>query len=179
MITVLFGQHWVKSALPLQILAFNGFFALYTIGDALFVSQRKLLWQLGSQTTFAISVGIAALLGAKWGIVGIGIGVLVSTAACFIYVALMSLRIVGASFSEFARSLLPAVVVAVVLLVTGVVFKQLLINIRAPDWLVILAMMLIALIVVGALIFSRLKIFSQHKQLLIEQLQKRSSLFRK
>jgi len=179
MIILLFGQQWQESALPLQILAFNGFFALYTIGDALFVSQRKIVWQMCSQTTFAVSVGVAALLGAQWGVVGIAIGVLISTGACFSYVALMSLRIVGASVSELALSLLPALVVAVVLLASGVVVKRLLIAMQTPDWLVILSMMLLALLVVLGLIFSQLKIFSQHKRILNEQIQKRASLFKK
>jgi len=40
-------------------------------------------------------------------------------------------------------------------------------------------MMLLALMVVGGLVFSQLKIFNQHKQLLVEQLQKRSAFFGK
>jgi len=177
MITLMFGQQWQQSALPLQILAFNGFFALFTIGDALFVSQRKLVWQLISQSVFALTVGVAALVGAQWGIVGIAIGVLISTGACFCYVALMSLRIVESSVFEFAKSFLPAVVVAVVLLAAGICCKYLLVNQHAPDWLVIVSLLLLTPIVVGGLVFSRLKIFSQHKLLLVEQLRKRSIPF--
>ncbi len=172
MITILFGQQWQESALPLQILAFNGFFALYTVGDALFVSQRKIMWQLTSQTTFAASVGIAALLGAQWGIVGIAIGVLISTAACFSYVALMSLRIVGASVSEFTMSVLPAVVVAAVLICAGIGLKYMLLEMHAPDGLVIMSMLLLTLLVMAGLIYSPLEIFRQHRRLVNEQLEK-------
>lgn len=172
MIVLLFGQQWTGSTVALQILAFNGFFVLYTIGDALFVSQRKIRWQLISQTVFAVLVGLAALLGAQWGIVGIAIGVLIATGACFSYVALMSLHIVGGSVSDFAESILPAIITASILIITGLLLKHLLIKWGAPDWLVILSILILTLCIVGGLVFSRLSIFSQHKRLLIDQLQK-------
>lgn len=178
MIVILFGQDWIGSTVALQILALNGFFALYTIGDALLVSQRKILWQLISQTIFAVSVGLASLVGAQWGIVGIATGVLIATGACFSYVALMSLRIVGASISEFVASLLPAVVTAAIQICAGMVLKQLLIRFGAPDWLIILSVLLLTLWIVGGLLFSQLAIFSQHKRLMSAQLQKVSFLSR-
>ncbi len=176
MIILLFGQQWTGSTVALQILAFNAFFILYTIGDALFVSQRKIRWQLISQTIFAVLVGLAALLGAQWGIVGIAIGVLIATGACFSYVALMSLHIVGASVSDFAESILPAIITATILIVAGLLLKHLLIQWGAPDWLVILSILFLTLGIIGGLVFSQLSIFSQHKRLLKDQLQKLSKL---
>lgn len=178
MISLLFGPLWHESAFPLQILAFNGFFALYTIGDALFVSQRKIKWQLTSQTIFAVSVGLAALLGARWGIVGIATGVLIATGSCFSYVALMSLRIVGGSLSEMAASLLPAVAVAIVLAVAGMCVKLVLVKLQAPDWLTILSILTLALFIIGGLIYSPLKIFEQHRRLVNEQWERRPGFLR-
>ena len=171
-VVIMFGQQWLGSTAALQILAFNGFFALYTIGDALFVSQRKILWQLASQTTFAVLVGLAALLGAKWGTKGIAIGVLLATGACFSYVAIMSLRIVGASITDFAFSLLPALVTGTIQFCAGFAVKILLIKFGAPDWLIVLSILILTLVIVGGLIFSSLAIFTQHRSILNDQLRK-------
>jgi len=174
MIVLLFGQQWLGSSVALQLLAFNGFFALYTIGDALLVSQRKILWQLISQTCFAILVGLAALIGAQWGIVGIATGVLVATGTCFSYVALMSLRIVGASLTDFSSSLLPAIVTAAVQICLGLALKYVLVELGAPDWLTILSILILTLAIGCVLIFSPLAIFAEHRRLMNEQLQKLS-----
>ncbi len=172
MLVLLFGQQWIGSTVALQILAFNGFFALYTIGDALLVSQRKIRWQLVSQSIFAVLVGLAALFGAQWGIVGIAIGVLIATGTCFSYVAAMSLHIVGASVADFVESLLPAIVTAVLQIVAGLILKNLLIYWGAPDWLVILSILILTLWIILGLVFSPLSIFGQHKRIMKDQLRK-------
>lgn len=177
LIIVFFGQHWESAALPLQILALNGFFALYTIGDALFVSQRKLRRQMTSQTIFAISVGITAYSGSKWGIKGVAVGVLLSTGACYTYVALMSLRIIGASVREFIRSQLPAIVLAGVLICAGSLVKYWLVENDASNWLVLGVMIILTVVVVMTLIFSPLTLYQQHRELILGQLHKRIKFF--
>ncbi|MBX2882349.1 MAG: lipopolysaccharide biosynthesis protein [Granulosicoccus sp.] len=177
LVVVFFGQQWEHSAIPLQILAFNGFFALYTIGDALFVSQRKLRWQITSQTIFAVSVGLMAFAGTQWGIHGVAIGVLISTGACYAYVSVMSMRIVGGSLLEFIKSQLPAFVLAAALIVTGTATRRVLVGYNIPDWLLLASMIVLTLVVVIGLLFSPLKLFEQHKKLVVEQLRRRIKYF--
>lgn len=168
LIVLLFGSAWVNSAYPLQILALNGFFALYTIGDALFVSQRKIYWQMASQTVFATSIGLASLMGVKWGIVGVSVGVLLCTGACYTYVAQMSLRLVNATWSEFIRCQIPALFLGLVVATTGAVAKYLLVEIHAPDWLIILVVALVTVCVMFGLIMSSMPIYQQHNVMLLD-----------
>ena len=177
LIVLLFGSAWEASALPLQILALNCFFALYTIGDALFVSQRKIYWQMASQTTFAISVGLASLIGVKWGIVGISIGVLLCTGACYTYVAQMSLKLLNASWAEFLQCQIPALVMGLALAIAGGTIKVAMLSLNFPDWSIVLIVAIVALAVFAGLIFSPLSIFAHHRNMVIELWKKKSASF--
>ena len=174
LLVLLFGSAWEASALPLQILALNCFFALYTIGDALFVSQRKIYWQLASQTTFAITIGLASLMGVKWGIVGISIGVLLCTCACYTYVAQMCLRLINASWTEFIQCQIPALVMALALAVTGGFIKVGMLSLNFPDWSIVLIVAIATLVVFAGLILSPWTMFNHHRGIVIEFWKKKS-----
>jgi len=173
----LFGASWESSALPLQFLAMNCFFALYTIGDALFVSQRKIYWQMASQTVFATSVGLASLLGVKWGIVGLSIGVLLCTAACYTYVSQMCLRLLGATWSEFIQCQLPALVMGLAIAIAGGIVKYGLLGWDSPDWLIVFVVSVIALSVFAGLVFSPLRMFEPHRTMVMDLWEKKSASF--
>lgn len=155
----LFGNDWEGTILPLQILALNAFFALYTVGDALFVSQRKIKLQIFTIGTFAVLVGIGSMVGANWGIVGIATGVMIATAICYLYVLYIGSRLLNIGFIDFINCQLPAFCMGLIVFVVGYITKATLVVFALPDWFVVVTTSLVILLTFVLVLFSSLKLY--------------------
>lgn len=120
-IRVVYGEKWLLSILPLKVLCISG--ALRSV----FSCTGSLLKAIGrpdlgfKYTLFLLPVTVAVVIfGAQWGIIGVAWG-MTFTSLLGIVIVVIALRLISASVWLYARTLLPAAVssLGMVLLLYG------------------------------------------------------------
>jgi PST family polysaccharide transporter len=111
LIAVLLGPAWSDAVMPFQILALAMYFRVgYMIGHSVANATgaaRAVAWR---NTVFAGLVVVGALAGAKWGLIGVSIGVLGAMAVNFVMIFQLGERVTGLPLNSFAAVHLPAAV---------------------------------------------------------------------
>ena len=109
LIVVLLGPAWASAIVPFQILALGMYFRVgYMIGHSVAHATgaaRAVAWR---NAVFAGLVVVGALIGARWGLVGVSIGVLVAMVANFAMVFRLGTRLTGLTPAVFVAVHLPA-----------------------------------------------------------------------
>jgi PST family polysaccharide transporter len=109
LVAVLLGPAWTQAVRPFQILALAMYFRVgYMIGHSVANATgavRAVAWR---NTVFAALVVIGALAGARWGLVGVSIGVLGAMAVNFAMIFQLGERVTGLALSSFAGVHVPA-----------------------------------------------------------------------
>jgi PST family polysaccharide transporter len=114
-IAVLLGPAWAAAVEPFQILALGMYFRVgYMIGHSVANATgavRAVAWR---NTIFAALVVLGALAGARWGLVGVSVAVLVAMAVNFAMIFQLGERITGLALSSFAGLHVPAAAISVI-----------------------------------------------------------------
>lgn len=127
MIVGLYGAPWAGAALPLQILSAAGLFrAVYHLAGALTQASGHVYAETRRQVGYAVLVVVGALLGLRWGVAGVAVGVSIAIGYMYLAMAQLSLRILGQNWSSFFAAQLPGVVLAVFVGSVAVVVRVLL-----------------------------------------------------
>lgn len=117
-IVTVYGQKWIDSGLPLQILAFVGFFRTISIvSGAVIAAQNRLGYELLIQAENWILLVIGCVLGLNWGIVGVAYGVLPSIIHLSLRLAQLANQQLKAGFPDLIRSLKPALLLSTALII--------------------------------------------------------------
>jgi PST family polysaccharide transporter len=109
----LYGQSWAGAAVPLQIFCLAGLFrALVMPAGAVTHASGNVYAEMRRQAVYAVWVLLGSLIGTRWGVTGVAVGV--TTAILFKYGAMahLSLRISGSRWPEFLAAQAPGAVVA-------------------------------------------------------------------
>ena len=134
-VEVLLGPKWTDTVLPFQILAI-GVVARgsYKIDDALakalgFLYQRSL-----RDAIYAVAVVLGALIGLRWGLAGVALGVLGAVVLNYILALQMSVKLLGCSWSQIIEALLPAIYPTIIVAVVSLSLRSLLRVFGLPAW---------------------------------------------
>lgn len=103
-----YGPAWTGMAAPLQVLCAAGVLrAVYHVSGALTHASGQVMSELWRQAVYAALVVAGAILGSRWGTVGVAAGVVVSIAFMYLAMARLSLRIAGLRWRDFFAAQLP------------------------------------------------------------------------
>ncbi len=120
LIVGLYGPQWAAATLPFQILCGVGLFrGVYEMTGALTHAFGKVYAEFRRQALYAVLVVAAALVGSRWGIAGVAVGM--AGAVMFMYFAMAQLgvRITGCRWREFFAAQAPGVALALVVAATA------------------------------------------------------------
>lgn len=115
MVPALYGPNWEGMVAPLQVLCAAGLFrSIYHLAGAVTSASGRLGEETRRQFVYAALVAAGGVLGTRWGVTGVAIGV--SLAIGYMYVAMSSLalRIAGGTWRAFLAVQAPAVGLACV-----------------------------------------------------------------
>jgi O-antigen/teichoic acid export membrane protein len=127
LVAVAFGPRWEGVVAPFQVLALGMMFRTSSrMSDSLSRATGRVYGRAWRQALFAGLVFLGALIGRRWGVTGVAVGVLSALFANYLMMAQLCLPVVGLSWPRFAQAQLPAfrltaVVVAVTLGITGAI----------------------------------------------------------
>ncbi|HKQ90103.1 MAG TPA: lipopolysaccharide biosynthesis protein, partial [Blastocatellia bacterium] len=86
--TGIFGAEWVGAAAPLAILCAGGSLnAAYTLGDSLARAKGAVYAKFGRHAIYAACVFAGSYIGARWGIIGVAVGVVIATIVMYLLMA--------------------------------------------------------------------------------------------
>ena len=106
---VILGPRWVPAVVPFQILTAgvmlrNVYLMAYCLDGAVGAMRQR----TKRDGIYAMAVLAGSLIGTRFGLVGVATGVVLAIAVNYFVGAAMSLRMLGASWHDYARSQLPA-----------------------------------------------------------------------
>jgi PST family polysaccharide transporter len=106
---VILGPRWVPAIVPFQILTTgvmlrNVYLMAYCLDGAVGAMRQR----TKRDGIYAFAVLTGSLIGTRFGLVGVATGVVLAIAVNYLVGAAMSLRMLGASWRDYARSQLPA-----------------------------------------------------------------------
>jgi PST family polysaccharide transporter len=113
-----YGPQWIGAAVPLQILGAAGYFrALYHLGGIVAQSSGRVYRELWCQFVYAALVIAGALVGVRYGLPGVAVGV--SLAILFMFVALgqLALTAIDTPWRSYLRSQIAAFLTATIVCV--------------------------------------------------------------
>jgi PST family polysaccharide transporter len=114
MVSTLYGPKWGGMVIPLQILCAAGVLrAIYHLAGSVTYATGHVYAELRRQVVYAILVVAATVLGTRWGVEGVAIGVMIAIVYMYLAMAALALRIVGRGWGEFLFAQLPGVAVGV------------------------------------------------------------------
>jgi PST family polysaccharide transporter len=109
----LYGPQWSEVVVPLQILAIAGYFrGLYHLGGVVAQSHGRVYSEMRRQIVYAALVIGGGLVGSRYGVPGVAVGVSVATLFMFIAMAHLALRITETPWHRYFGVQLGALVTA-------------------------------------------------------------------
>jgi PST family polysaccharide transporter len=151
LVPALYGPQWTRAVLPLQILCGVGYFrALYHLGGIVAQSAGYVYGELWRQIVYAVLVLSGSLVGMKFGIAGVALGVAVAIVYMFIASGQLAIAVTQSTWREYLRVQVGAVFTACVTF--GIAFgaRVALVGFAIPDGLVALGILVAASLPWGA-----------------------------
>jgi O-antigen/teichoic acid export membrane protein len=113
LVLVMLGPGWEGTVLPLQILALGMLFRTsYKLSDSGVRATGAVYARAWRQAVYVIAVLVGSLVGQRWGIGGVALGVVGALMCNFLLMAQLSLRLTGLRWSQFALAHLPGLALA-------------------------------------------------------------------
>ncbi len=111
LIVGLYGERWRGAVLPLQVLTTGGILrAVYNLAAAVTYSSGNVMAEVRRQGVLALLLYAGALIGVRWGIAGVALGVLAGMIFMYFAMAHLSLRIVKGTWRDFFAAHLPGLI---------------------------------------------------------------------
>lgn len=108
-IGAVYGEKWMGSATPLQILALGGLFrCVINQSGAIIAAQKRLGAEIFILAENVVLLGISIVIGSRWGLDGVAWGFLASTLHLFTRMSLLANRCVHAKPADLLKAALPA-----------------------------------------------------------------------
>lgn len=151
-VLVILGPKWIPTIVPFQILTAgimlrNVYLMAYCLDGALGELRRRTV----RDGVYALAVLVGSLIGTRFGLVGVATGVVIAIAINYLVGAAMSLSLLKATWRQYARSQIPALVLGTLTAGVAYVVRWGLLEAGAGPLLVLGATVLVSLTVVGAL----------------------------
>lgn len=152
----IFGAEWVGAAAPLTILCAGGpLCAAYSLGDALARAKGAVYAKFRCHAIYAACIFAGSYIGARWGIIGVAVGVVVATIVMYLLMAQLTNRLVGASWKQYLLCQLPGAIIAASVVAVALPITVLLRAAHLPSLIILpcaLIVAAVAAVVTGALL---------------------------
>ncbi len=112
-VTGLYGPRWAGVVAPLQILCVAGYFRTqYHLGGIVAQSVGRVYSELRNQVMYASMVLTGAIAGARFGLIGVAVGVACAILGMFVLTTRLALEVTGVGWSAYLRVQRPGLVTA-------------------------------------------------------------------
>jgi O-antigen/teichoic acid export membrane protein len=102
LIGVVLGPSWAGAVLPLQILCIGGVFrSIYNLGDSIARARGAVYAQSWRHAVYAVCIIGGAILGSRWGIEGVAVGVVVALIVMYLLMAQLTIHLIEANWRMF------------------------------------------------------------------------------
>lgn len=107
-IYLLLGEQWAISIVPLKLFAFSIFFrTAYKIGETIAISTGFIYKRIWIQIIYAVSVIIFSIVGSKFGINGVVIGINIAVFLNYLLITMLTNKLLNVKFIEFIKIFIP------------------------------------------------------------------------
>lgn len=116
-ITVVYGEHWRASAVPLEILAPLGL--LYCIGHpcgAVLAAKNRLGGEIVVQIVTWMIVALGTYFGLQWGLTGVAAGIVLSQIYSTVHMYLLAIQCIPARLVDLLHALGPSLLLNTIML---------------------------------------------------------------
>ncbi len=125
LIAVLYGTPWVGAVVPLQILCGVGVFrTVYHVSGAMTQASGQVYAELRRQVIYAALVLGGAIIGSRYGIAGVAVGVSLAIVYMYLAMARLSVRITGCSWLAFFEAQAPAAGLATIVALIAILVRM-------------------------------------------------------
>ncbi|NYS26567.1 oligosaccharide flippase family protein [Rhodobacteraceae bacterium 2376] len=108
LVMILLGSQWTQAVPILQVLAIGMYFRLgYKVSQAFNLSEGKVFASAWRSLLYAVLVGVLATSGSRFGLVGVGVGVLMALTIVFTLLTQLSLSVLQMSAIRLFAALSP------------------------------------------------------------------------
>jgi teichuronic acid exporter len=108
-IEVVYGEQWMDSARPLEIMAMGGLFrCISNQSGAVIAAQRRVGKQIVILLETIALTGLGTVIGIRWGIEGVAFGILFTTVYTMVRMSGLAHRCVNAGLADLLLALSPA-----------------------------------------------------------------------
>jgi PST family polysaccharide transporter len=156
LVGVVLGSQWSEAVIPLQVLALGVLPRVsYKIDNSLAKAMGAVYRRSARDAVYAAAVIVGSMVGLRWGLPGVAVGVLGALILNNVMAFRMSLSLLGCSFTQYVRAQLPGLIIA--LIAAGVAFptRRLLHSHGMPDLVTLALTSAVSCLVVGALFLWR------------------------
>jgi O-antigen/teichoic acid export membrane protein len=144
-VNVVLGPKWTETIIPFQILALGVLPRVsYKIDNSLARAMGAVYQRSLRDAIYAAMVVLGAILGLRWGLSGVALGVLGALILNNILALRMSLNLLGCSLEEYVKAQLPGLLLVVVTAFVAVPTRLLFHAYGSPDWFILIITMLIS-----------------------------------
>jgi O-antigen/teichoic acid export membrane protein len=138
-VQVVYGPQWEPAVLPLQAMCVAGlFYSVATTTGSIFLSKGRSDLSLLLNAARIIALGLFALAGVRWGIVGVAVAISVYATVFTLVFQIVANRLIRLSMGAYFRSLRPAFVGSSILGVVVLALRRILV-LGQPNGFLVLA----------------------------------------
>jgi PST family polysaccharide transporter len=141
-VRALYGSQWTGAIVPLQILCVAGYFrALYHVGGVVAQSVGRVYGELWNQLGYATLVIAGVLIGSRFDLAGVSVGICAAILYMFVASGQLALRITGATWRTYFGVQRSALLTAAVTGAVAASIRLALESLEAPSTLIALAVL--------------------------------------
>ncbi len=114
LIIILYGAKWAEAIIPMKIMAFGSFAGVITMISGAFCDSQNLVRQETKVQILNVLMTITAVIvGSKWGLIGISLGIVIKTFVLFVLIKNILTSGIGIKWRDIGHSIWPNVCAAV------------------------------------------------------------------
>lgn len=139
-VLVALGSQWTDAIGPFRVLAIGMVFrAGYKVSDTMAQATGAVYRRAWRQGVYSVAVLVGAVIGQRWGLVGLAIGVLAALILNYLLMSHLSISVIDWHWKDFGRAHLPSLLLSAIALIVTLPIVHLLREAAWPDLIVLLA----------------------------------------
>jgi len=150
----IYGAKWTGATVAFQILCVGGIGrAMYNLADALVRAKGAVYQQFVRHFLYALAIFGAAIIGTRWGIEGVAVGVVCALGMMYFLMGHLANKLVTASWSEFLRAQMPGMILATIVASVALPATLMLRSRSLPDLVILSGTILVCAVAMMAAVF--------------------------
>jgi len=148
LIPLVFGNQWIGAVVPAQIMAFAGMVrTIANPGGALIKAFGRVYGEVWRQAVYAAVLTVAALVGTRWGIIGVSWGALVATIIACLLGAQLVYSCSAFGPRDYGRALRGPLLSSVSVLLVAAAARVVMMRLGQDAWFTLAATTLVGILV--------------------------------